>query len=462
MQDVSFSIEDVPAPTSTLREQCMARLLNEALCSTDLTWLSEAELLPDFQTALRAKLYQKPNEVHMDLLARAFKGEAIIDLSPFRFSFAEIKAILQKVWKENLPATSRSLSLPGISKLTVVELTAIIEEFAPSKLVLGDTPLISLQQQLEVMKSTSPRVTDFISRALHERALRMDNGSTRQLAPEAFNIGTQSLPQISQIVYLKPLPEFPSQDVPRLSSGSIEWSALLPTINVFDGIMETAAVILPLRDALIFPERVPSLWKMIRHLRDVRERTILSSDVLGPAINKIAREYASADGNRPLPGELLAEYNRYSAYMEPPPRFLRLGPEQWTLLVVCDLLKEDLPASYWEDTCKRERRWLRKKMARENQRLRYSFIRSSVSQTGEKTVDALDWPAMMRLSISSERFEEIGGAWDEATKDLRLTSCGDDEVREALVYLEERENRITDYCKRYECMIPGMTRQDLS
>lgn len=459
----------------TLKDQSLARLLDTALRSTDLKWLSEAELLPEFRPALKAKLYDDPDDVvssplGLELLARALDGEAIIDLGPFPLSFSQIRQVLQQAWGGNSP-TFRSLSLPEIRSITMIDLKSIVEDFAPARLVLGTTPRITLREQLKTVYDTS--VMDFLSDALYKRPLEMTSRYSHKLSTLPPSEFPSHKSQICQLIFLK---HFPTQEAPvspRSADGAIQWSELSPTTNEWSSREEgkPAVVTLPFRDAPISPDRIPSLLPLLQALSDMEEGKC-GSFSMGPFVMDLAKAHASAgDMIRPLPAELMVEYSRYScSSSEHPLKTLKLGPTQWNLLVTCsviddtndteisrasqnvnDAVAQAMGSKSLDINAFNDMLGALSEVSSPKQQLRYSFVRRG--EDGDITNADVSEFLHDSLAGFDERAHDVEDEWQKAASQLKakklrhldFNACDVKEVRQAMTYLDARDARIDAY-----------------
>lgn len=444
MEDVSSSAAH--DSKLTLKDQSLARLLDAAFESNELNWMASAELLPEFRSALKTKLYDEPGKVlstsmGLKLLTRAVAGEPEIDLSPFPLSLSQVHEVLQQAW-EGTPSNSRVLLMPDMSDLTTAGLESIIQEHTPSTLVLGTTTNISLRDQLRLVQNTS--VTDFVSHALYKRSHEMISSFADKLpnlSPAEFvNEGSQ--PQISQVVVLKYFSAMMGA-APRLANGGVSWSRLTPQnkVWVYSDDTQLATLILPFRDAPISPSRIPALLPMIKPFSEMNMSDGGQFSV-GHFIMNVVKTYASAgDMIRPLPAELMAEYHRFSRVsLEHPPKTLELGPSQWTLLVACEGVDSNGNARTGSDS-----RYVSERLV--DHQLRYAFVRRN--EAGRVCVENASGFLRSTLPGAENCAAETETAWQEAAGQLGegspkcvLTSCDVEEVQEALSYLAARDMRI--------------------
>lgn len=459
MQDVSAPVAS--AHKSTLKDQSLARVLDTAFESKDLSWMEEAELLPGFRTALKKKMYGDPEKVlsssgGLDLLARAFSGEATIDLSPFPLSLIQIQAVLQQAWGDKY-SRNRSLSMPDMSSLTVDGLKEVIEVFAPSRLVLGMTAKMTLREQLQAVSNTT--VTEFVSHALYKRSLEMSSPYAHKLPNLSSTdfLGLQSQPQICQVIFLKHFRLRKSSVVPRLPGGGVRWTDFAPSTDVwqYNDNYQTAALVLPYRDAPIVPSRIATLSPMLASLSSL-DFSSCGQFQVGHFIMNVAKTHASARGMvQPLPAELMAEYYRFSTNSaESPLKTSKLGPNQWTLLVTCELklddsdIADDAGNAVSQDEDSSDPFIFEDELS--NYELRYAFV--CRDEDGETC--ALNAADFLRSTLggSEDAIAEVEASWQDAERTLAeknkgdkdigaisVGSCDAEEVREALAYLDARD-----------------------
>lgn len=171
--------DDLPSLSKlSLKDTALSRTVDAAFQSDDIAWLDEAELLPDFQTALRARLYAEPEKTATPR-GRALFGRGLIDLTPFSFAPSDLRSILTAAWK-NTKLEVKTLILPNTKGLTKADLRTIVQEFSPPSLNLGETPGISLRKLFPIVSGSS--VVDFTCSALYRRSLEL-TGQRGHLLP---------------------------------------------------------------------------------------------------------------------------------------------------------------------------------------------------------------------------------------------------------------------------------------
>ena len=191
----------------------MSRLLDGAFKSDDISWLPEADKLPEFSPALRKKLYDNPDLLHspsgVSLLCHILKDSEIVDLSPFSdINIHKTLHILQEVFKGgHRPMTS--LILPDMKDATSEDLTAILYTTGVSELHLGEMPQIGLGRMLNVIDNMS--IETFTCSALYRRAFDLAphdlwRGPVTPETPSTdFPCGQNPLFPLSHIVYIRQL-----------------------------------------------------------------------------------------------------------------------------------------------------------------------------------------------------------------------------------------------------------------
>lgn len=140
---------DRKATAISLKEKMLSKVIDTALeCDpSDLSWVAEAQQLPDFANAVNAKLTAKPDLLNSPsgkaLLCRALHGGDVIDLSPFRaLTSADVIDIVQSLTEQDKPKSFK-LILPDLD----LDSLGLVED-----LDLGTTELIDLKSILDAVK----------------------------------------------------------------------------------------------------------------------------------------------------------------------------------------------------------------------------------------------------------------------------------------------------------------------
>src|SRR5271155_1736625 len=280
--DISQTVRSPPS----LRESALACLIDESLqtADPDLSWTAEAELLSDFFSAVKARIYSEPtllaSPVAKALLLKAIEHEQEVDLSPFQnLSTDDILSITSRLSKE-----TKSLSLSGN---VTAELLALLAEKKPSicKIYVLDAPNLQLQSALQVMSQhgspwiyhaemfRAPLESRYSSRQLHEDEDE-DEERTPGAAPDLLPKASERFPVV-QIFWLT-RGMHGNGNVTRLDDGGLPWATVLNSDgDYFSSRGHGSIAAFPLRDGfLTIPRVVTGLAKFIQHLAGSRSRDV--------------------------------------------------------------------------------------------------------------------------------------------------------------------------------------------
>lgn len=251
--------------------------------------------------------------------------------------------------------------------------------------------------------------------------------------------------QLSQAVFMRVYSSNDSEKPARLANDNIDWSKLIPAAPVWNHKDESKAAAFPLslRDAFLGPDRAPELLPLaeLLCLQDPSDAFGMS---IGMNIQGLARKMAHAGGTiRPIPVELFTSWGRYAcSSVEHPPKSFEIAPGQWTCLIMHEIHRTTASAI-------------------NSTGLRYAFI----SRNTDGSLQVLDATQFLRAAAegSEKRFIPAIKAWRRAAKDLvsrgmnvhrvKLESSSEEEVQEALKFLEARNAKLDAYYEKNKNML---------
>ena len=451
--DISRTVRPLPS----LRESTLARLVDVSLqnADPDLSWTAEAELLPDFFPAVKARIYSEPtllaSPVAKALFLKAIEHEQEVDLSPFQgLSMDEILSITSRLSKE-----TRSLSLSG--NVTAELLALLAENPSICKICVLDAPNLQLQSALQVMSQCG------WLRIYHAEMFRAPLESTR---PNCFRLpheDEQRTPGDAADLLPKASERFPvvqilwlsrgiegDGDVTRLDDGGVSWATVPPNPDLayFSSRGHASIAAFPLRDGFLTISRVVTgLAKFIQCLAKSRDLRIGISQEAGVAVAAAkcfalaASDLAELDTAKqvevgPLPEKLFAMMRDMNnrTVGRPPPNVQPLRPGEWTIVIAHE------PRKIRENSEERPG----------EEKLRYAFITTASSKSKETPTGIEDTEvgrvpgSLIIADMESflERAVTIEGPppqdlldfWKQATNGLggEFGVCGGDEIANIL------------------------------
>ena len=324
--------------TISLKEAATAKLVMEAFQSdpSELEWLDDAERVADMASAVKAKLLEQPDVVHLPsgvtLLARCVcKDSTYIDLTPYHSITSEEVCLLIETFAANASAKKTyELVLPDIESMRASDLQRLVNIGTIRSLHLGTTPHIRLAAAMKLLAASS--ITHFTHPVLYARCFDLTIG-TQFATPEKswskiFPCGDGTNFPLRQLVYVTTGTR--DADIPRLRGGGLHWSKF----NTASPNPDAAAIAMPLEDALMAPDRlmkfIPMALGRLVNMRDYH-RSGTSLVVTG-----IAKQSALARNNfvSCVPGMTLATWTKVgSSSAERSPKAQFLAPGEWTLVL---------------------------------------------------------------------------------------------------------------------------------
>jgi hypothetical protein len=470
-------------PTPSLRESALARLVETSLqkADSDISWITEAELLPDFLPAVRTRLASEPTLIDSSLAAKApllkaIEHEQEVDLSVFQnLSAVDLSGITSRLSE----IVSLCLSGPNVSAgLLDLDLPAATTSLR--KLYVLDAPNLQLLSVLRLMhKPGMPRIyhADMFRRPvqyrlhqhhhLSESALlqtKDDQSTPHQVMDEQLNLPGNPTPRfpVVQVIWLSR--EFNSDgDVSRLGDGGLPWPKLLPDQEQRFCSLGPFVAAFPLRDAFLPTTCV--VTGLVKFMQYLINTDLLSGGMSheGTIAMAAAKSFALAASDLremdtakqlevgPLAQELFttAKEMLASSAGPPAPEVREIKPGEWTIIIVHEA--REIRAKY-------EKR-------PSEERLRYAFISapdSAASGTGETaSVESDDFKAgrapgeviLADMGSFLERVitddqgqsdrQDLLKFWDEATKGLadEFRVCGKEEIASVLEVMPEYSKR---------------------
>lgn len=206
---------------TTMRETIMAGLEDDP---ADLSWLSEAERLPDFVGTVFSMLQKEPSLIHkpsgLAVLKRLLREKASIDLSFFStMTTSQVLDFMKDVTFDGV-----ILTLPQLNDIDVGEVDALLSSENIRELHMGDTPNVPLQQILDLLSGKGLELfthPDLYRLAIEVPEKHAEPVDDEKLFPE-YPTGTQAGYPVTQILYLRQIVgSYPRE---RLNSGVLKWS----------------------------------------------------------------------------------------------------------------------------------------------------------------------------------------------------------------------------------------------
>ena len=175
----------------SLRDLALASTVDQVFRTRpqELTWLPEAEQIPDFLPAVRKKLFAEPRLVQRPagpaLLRRILKGThtTLVDLSMFTgLEAQEVVDLLGDASKETAGERLTAV-LPNMPTMTVEKLRRICQVVRYEGLYLGTTGTIELDTVLRIASDAKvKRLTcPTLFASLYEHEGRFDSAAAAQL-----------------------------------------------------------------------------------------------------------------------------------------------------------------------------------------------------------------------------------------------------------------------------------------
>ena len=200
----------------SLRERAMDCLIQTLLDESegDPQIISDAELLTDFPSKLKHKLYEKASVLKsfsllVHLLCRVLKDDTEVDLSPFKTLAADdLSGVVSKLQEHGHMST---LNLSNRPDLTETDLGLILKDVSTIKSLLlleciqiSAESLLSQQQGCEV---------------LHSELLRRSFKNSHRLMPSSQSTHESFMAPVTHIYWT-------SESACRLENGNISWGML--------------------------------------------------------------------------------------------------------------------------------------------------------------------------------------------------------------------------------------------
>jgi len=308
----------------SLKEKSTAKVIDSVLHNdpSDLSWVSEAEQLPGFAAAVKAKMLANPALVEApsgkELLSRALEGNSFIDLTPFEdITVANVVEIVNGIVKQK-PSNAITLVLPDVHIADADELAAITHWQSVQKLHPDITEPSDLKSILKLVKSSS--ITELNHAHLYSRAFDMSKYSWEP----------------------SPLHDMQNDATPHFPSGA-GTSFPLSQILYLTG---SSVVALPLSDALLTLTNIASTLPTDFEILAARDTWMLSGSFgTGQLSIGIVKQMAISSHHRimPLPGLLHSAAEATSSSSAAPSiKSHDVRPGQWTLLACHE--RKDPPA----------------------------------------------------------------------------------------------------------------------
>lgn len=207
-----------PSTSKTLRDATMVTVLQALLDepNEDTGLLSEVELLTDFPSRLKEKLYErssalKPSPHILNLLVRALEEEIDVDLSPFTgFSTDDMSLVVSRLQKHGKMHT---LCISNRPDLTTEDLQIVLRDAAGLKvLYILEDPQISARGMSPLLKDCEIYHTDLFRQGVSDEAVPVGQVSEDN--------------SISQLVWIGVSDQQALDKSHRLESGLIDWETL--------------------------------------------------------------------------------------------------------------------------------------------------------------------------------------------------------------------------------------------
>lgn len=440
------STVDVDKTSPRLKDMTLGKVVDEALASApeDLRWMTHAAQLPDFRSALRAKLLQQPSllnpSARVPVLSLAFEGCDTVDLSCLEgLKQTDLLAVVQHLAPAAGTHRSMSLILPNMGDLTATALKEILGAAPITSLDLGETA-IGLKSLLKIFSAA--KVERFLCPALNKRAF--DIKVINSKGPEGFGgicqpstpssiflIGADTSFPLVQLVYVR---QYRAASHPRLHSGELNWERMLQTLDldvnlggVRSGKVEEKApkvLVMPLQDTLLSAKSiVEAALKLLRQLLQLPggdidpdgmskgNKTLAMRLAMGMTVRCVVHACSmmirpKTDGRQddnktqPIPAEALAAWKTHFCSSDAVAPQIQTGKTgSWTLIV------------FHECTSPKEANIFGPKQQPE---VRYAFYRS-LSTGGTQSTDG---EGFLKATASEVRAEELVERWQDRMADL--------------------------------------------
>lgn len=472
-----LGLEETRMWRRSLKGRSIAMLADAAFDESQesLSWIEQAALVREFAPALLRRFHSKPQLVtgrnELLLLGLAAREEKTVDLSPFRLRPEEALRVVRVAGGVQKHRNRRMLILPCIEDLTASDLKAMLRDFAPAGLAIGDTPGISLQQLLDLVAGSS--VVEFTCSALYKRSLELIGPRSHllpNLSATSFPSFTSSGFPITQMVYLQHTKYHNASLSFSLGNSSIACTnnhndsqlspignsnpkgpTLPPPPATYPCSSPILPLCLPLRDSLLSPNYASSLLtRSLPFLLYSIPRSPLSPstyschELLGREICALVERFAVFGGLRstlPIPAETYETWRRFSfVKQEPLPRFSELERGEWTILVMVAVdAEEPLPVEADKVQC-----------------VRYAFLTRGVKDGKLEVQDAKGFfeatvaNAELRLELESDWVESCDelkrGFWSSSWGGkIRLQAIEEAEAKDVVEYLTAFNEKVDEY-----------------
>ena len=333
----------------SLRAKAMEEVILRALQSdaADLSWLDEAELLPDFMDhafahlLLNAEVVTRP--AGLSLLCRALKNCQEVDLSQFsQLSPEQIFLILSELHGSSRHIT---LTLPSLNSLTAAEVRTLAQLPHIRDIRFGHTPGLELATLVDALSGTGVRT--FSHPELYKFSLAASNQVPEDVPQGAIASTSKKLSEfaIVQAVYLGTKTRDDTK-LPRCAFGVPDWAEHFSSVSAdardhYTGIggftipYQDQFLPIPLHDIPLGTEELlPRLYRAIG--TQIVGYEHLSGAMYWDVGNGLAMSLATDSKDRisPIPAELYCAYSAKGRNsVEPPPKVRPIVHGEWTLLI---------------------------------------------------------------------------------------------------------------------------------
>lgn len=212
--------------TLTLRETTMHETVMAGLGGdpADLSWLYEAEHLPEFVETVSSMLQNEPSLIHkpsgLAVLKHLLGDKSSIDLSFFpAMTTAQVLDFVKDVTFDDIV-----LTLPKLDHINLSDVDTLLSSENIRELHMGDTPNVPLQQIPDLLSGkglelfTHPELYRLAVEVPEKHAEAVDD---EELFPK-YPTGTQAGYPVTQILHLRQVKgSYPRE---RMGTGGLKWT----------------------------------------------------------------------------------------------------------------------------------------------------------------------------------------------------------------------------------------------
>ncbi|KAF7186706.1 hypothetical protein HII31_11938 [Pseudocercospora fuligena] len=330
------ALEHLNHQVQSLRENSFAKVLNRAWQSdpNDLSWLDEAQLLPDLHERIINALHDKPDLIFessgMALFGLATRSHNEIDLSHFRGLTSQMLETLLKQTDPN-PERQLHLTLPCMDDLSTEHIVRLLKRHRIDSLHLGYTKGMSEEEAYAVANGQPGLVLTHPGFFREAVAAEKKFDSSMELNP-LLDFKPRPRSPLVQVLYAY---AGSSSRISHLKDGGVVWSEAIKEVSPYDNHFENTRILpLPIEDAVLpLAELIAILPGALHEM--INGRSVLSL-IFAPIVAGVAKALTVDRKGHiwPLPAELHASYVQAGRNShEPLPKAKDIERGSWSLLI---------------------------------------------------------------------------------------------------------------------------------